>query len=173
MRSIRRSPGGDKVFAIALTGHALAGRPILRMTNVNRIVHSDLNAIITGPGRGNFPASSFPNPGVQVYNHIAADSRLKPFREFTVIFHDEVGLVQAFDSIFDSEQFAYTLHGGRDAFAVNYGTGGIGAEILANRFRLGPMWDCNECKFEEFFLSSWVVGDPAMVVDTPAAARRP
>src|SRR5688500_1874737 len=32
------------------------------------------------------------------------------------------------------------------------------------------MWDCNECKFEEFFLSSWAVGDPAMVVDNPAAA---
>ncbi|HEU0300274.1 MAG TPA: multicopper oxidase domain-containing protein, partial [Longimicrobium sp.] len=157
----------DSVFP---SGHPEAGRPVVRMTKGDTIVHGDLNAIITGPNRGNFPASSFPNPGVQVYNHIAADSRLKPFREFTVIFHDEVGLVQAFDSIFDSQQFAYTLHGGRDAFAVNYGTGGIGAEILANRFRLGPMWDCNECKFEEFFLSSWVVGDPAMVVDQPAAA---
>jgi hypothetical protein len=159
----------DSVFP---AGHPQGGgRPILRMTRGDTIVHGDLNAIITGPNRGNFASSSFPNPGVQVYNHIAADSRLKPFREFTVIFHDEVGLVQAFDSIFDSQRFEYTLHGGRDAFAVNYGTGGIGAEILANRFRLGPMWDCNECKFEEFFLSSWVVGDPAMVVDNPAAAN--
>ncbi|HEX2077474.1 MAG TPA: hypothetical protein VHG08_07180 [Longimicrobium sp.] len=153
------------------TWHALAGRPILRMTRGDTIVHGDLNAIITGPDRGNFAATAYPNPNVQVYNHITADSRLKPFREFTVIFHDEAGLVQAFDSIFDSDRFEYTLHGGRDAFAVNYGTGGIGAEILANRFRLGPMANCNECKFEEFFLSSWVVGDPAMVVDTPAAAN--
>ena len=150
------------------SGHPQAGRPIVRMTNGDTIVHGDLNAIITGPGRSNFGPEAYPNPNTAVYNE--ADSRLRPFREFTVIFHDEVGLVQAFDSIFDSEKFEYTLHGGRDAFSINYGTGGIGAEILANRFGVGPMWDCNECKFEEFFLSSWAVGDPAMVVDSPAAA---
>ena len=150
--------------------HALAGRPIVRMTTAvgDTIVHGDLNAIITGPSRGNFAAASMPNPNVAVYN--SPDSRLRPFREFTVIFHDEVGLVQAFDSIYNSQQFEATLHGGRDAFSINYGTGGIGSEILANRFGLGPMANCNECKFEEFFLSAWVVGDPAMVVDSPAAA---
>ncbi|HEX8430461.1 MAG TPA: multicopper oxidase domain-containing protein, partial [Longimicrobium sp.] len=150
--------------------HALAGRPIVRMTSLtgDTIVHSDLNAIITGPGRRNFAATSFPNPNVPVYN--SPDSRLRPFREFTVIFHDEVGLVQAFDSIYNSQKFEATLHGGRDAFAINYGTGGIGSEIIANRYGMGPMANCNECKFEEFFLSAWVVGDPAMVVDSPAAA---
>lgn len=148
--------------------HPLAGRPIVRMTKGDTIVHGDLNAVITGPNRGNFASSAYPDPNVAVYN--SPDSRLRPFREFTVIFHDEVGLVQAFDSIYDSQKFEYTLHGGRDAFAINYGTGGIGSEIIANRFGLGPMWDCNECKFEEFFLSSWAVGDPAMVVDNPAAA---
>ena len=30
------------------------------------------------------------------------------------------------------------------------------------------MFDCTECKFEEFFLSSWTVGDPAQLVDKPA-----
>ncbi|HEY9405664.1 MAG TPA: hypothetical protein VIQ24_23645 [Pyrinomonadaceae bacterium] len=30
------------------------------------------------------------------------------------------------------------------------------------------MKDCKECLFEEFFLSAWAVGDPAMVVDRPA-----
>jgi hypothetical protein len=30
------------------------------------------------------------------------------------------------------------------------------------------MWDCAECKYEEFFLASSVVGDPAMIVDIPA-----
>jgi hypothetical protein len=59
----------------------------------------------------------------------------------------------------------------RDAFAINYGTGGIGAEILANRFKVGPMHDCVECLFEEFFLTSWAVGDPAMIVDKPANTR--
>ena len=60
------------------------------------------------------------------------------------------------------------LTAGMDNFAINYGTGGIGAEILANRFQVGPMANCVECKFEEFFLSSWAVSDPAMVVDIPA-----
>jgi hypothetical protein len=151
--------------AVYPSGHPLAGRPILSMTKGDTIVWSDISAIITGPSRGNFPASSFANPVVPVY-----PDRLRPFREHTVIFHDEAGLVQAFDSIFRSQQFKFTLAGGRDAFAINYGTGGIGAEILANRFGLGPMWKCNDCKFEEFFLSSWAVGDPAMVVDVPAAA---
>ena len=32
------------------------------------------------------------------------------------------------------------------------------------------MYDCVTCKYEEFFLSSWTVGDPAMVVDVPANA---
>ena len=47
---------------------------------------------------------------------------------------------------------------------------GIGAEIWANRIKLGPMARSVESKFEEFFLSSWVVGDPAMIVDVPANA---
>ncbi|HSU15686.1 multicopper oxidase domain-containing protein [Longimicrobium sp.] len=145
--------------------HPLAGRPILNMLKGDTIVWSDISAIITGPNRGNFASSAYPTPVVPVF-----PDRLKPFREHTVIFHDEVGLVQAFNPIFDSTTFKFTLQGGRDAFAINYGTGGIGAEILANRFGLGPMWRCNDCKFEEFFLSSWAVGDPAMVVDVPAAA---
>ncbi len=35
------------------------------------------------------------------------------------------------------------------------------------------MHDCATCRFEEFFLSSWAVGDPAMVVDIPANAVDP
>ena len=54
------------------------------------------------------------------------------------------------------------------AFAINYGTGGIGAEVYANRIGVGPMGSCVDCKFEEFFLSAWSVGDPAMLVDRPA-----
>ncbi len=33
------------------------------------------------------------------------------------------------------------------------------------------MKDCVECKYEEFFLTSWVLGDPAMVVDMPAGVN--
>ena len=61
---------------------------------------------------------------------------------------------------------------GQDAFAINYGTGGIGAEIYANRIGVGPMGDCVDCKFEEFFLSAWSVGDPAMLVDRPANSMK-
>ena len=32
-----------------------------------------------------------------------------------------------------------TTIAGQDAFAINYGTGGIGAEIYANRIGVGPM----------------------------------
>ena len=64
------------------------------------------------------------------------------------------------------------LAAGQDNFAINYGMAGIGAEIWANRIKLGPMARSVESKFEEFFLSSWVVGDPAMIVDVPTPAGR-
>ncbi len=160
----RTTPAGHPVVdydARYPAGHPLAGRPILRMLDNGRIVHSDLNAVITGPGKGQFAAGTFPQVAVTRERHA-------PFREFTVIFHDETGIKQAFDPVFEDPKFEHTLHSGRDAFAINYGTGGIGAEVLANRFGVGPMANCTECKYEEFFLSSWVVGDPAMIVDVPA-----
>lgn len=139
------------------------GLPILKMLKDNEIVHSDLTAIIAGPNAGPLPAGTYrDNP---VY-----PNRNQPFREFTVIYHDEIGAVQAFP-IFEDPVMEHTLHGVRDAFAINYGTAGAGAEILANRYRIGPMHNCAECKYEEFFLSSWVVGDPAMIVDVPANAN--
>jgi hypothetical protein len=148
--------------AVYPVGHPFAGLPILRILHNGQIVHSDLTAIITGPNAGRFPNGTYPpNP---VY-----PDRNQPFREFTIIFHDEIGAVQAFP-IFEDPVFEHTTHSTRDAFAINYGTGGIGAEIIANRIGVGPMWDCTECKYEEFFLTSWAVGDPAMVVDVPANA---
>ena len=89
----------------------------------NNIVHSDLNAIITGPGRGNFPAGTYrPNP--------VEPDRNQPFREFTVVYHDEIKAVQAFPQFEETNPdgtpnpLAFTLHSVRDAFAINYGTGG-------------------------------------------------
>lgn len=139
------------------------GSPILEMTWNDTIVHSDLTAIVTGAGLGGFSSFDYPidNP---VY---AKARRNEPYREFTIVFHDEIGAVQAFPH-FEDRILSHTLHSVRDAFAINYGTGGIGAEILANRLKVGPMHDCLDCKYEEFFLTSWVVGDPAMVVDKPA-----
>ncbi len=150
-------------------GHPRAGLPILNMLQGTEIVHSDLTAVVTGsapsatagPGSsGWFPAGTFPN-------NPQYRQREQPFREFVVMYHDEVGAVQAFPQ-FAQPELEFTLHSGRDAFAINYGSNGVGAEVLANRLRVGPMANCTECMFEEFFLSSWTVGDPAMVVDVPA-----
>jgi manganese oxidase len=137
-----------------------AGHPVLKMVENGNLIYSDLNAIITGLNAGRFPAGTYNNTPVN-------PDRLQPFREFSVIFHDEVGAFQAFHEFRDTVT-KFTLQGVKDGFAINYGTGGIGAEILANRLGVGPVWQCTECKYEEFFLTSWALGDPAMVVDIPA-----
>lgn len=150
--------------ALYPVGHPRAGTPVLNMLQNNRIMHSDLTAMIAGPQSNyEFASTAFP---ANVYLH---PRRFEPFREFTIIYHDEIGAVQAFP-VFNQVQFKHTLHSVRDGFAFNYGTGGAGAEILANRIGVGPMWNCPECKYEEFFLTSWAVGDPAMVVDVPASS---
>ena len=140
------------------------GTPILRMTmNVGdreELVYSDLTAVITGPKAGKFPTTP---PGSK-YIYPEND---EPFREFAIHYHDDFATTQAFPQ-FSSGSIATTLQAGRDFFAINYGIGGIAAEILANRFGVGPMWNCATCKFEEFFLSSWTDGDPAGIVDFPA-----
>ena len=141
-------------------GHPRAGQPILKLLNVDTIVGTDLNAIITGPNKGRFPAGTY-------RANATNPDRDKPFREFTVIYHDETQAVQAFPQ-FDDPVLSHTLHSVEDKFAINYGMAGVGAEILANRLGVGPMFNCTECKFEEFFLSSWAIGDPAQVVDVPA-----
>ncbi|HEX8163105.1 MAG TPA: hypothetical protein VF538_14645 [Pyrinomonadaceae bacterium] len=150
--------------AVYPAGTPLAGRPILKMLDAsNKIAHTDLNAIITGPAKGRFPAGTYPKVAIE-------PDRDQPFREFTVVYHDEVNAVQAFPKFYDDPVLGYTLHSVEDKFAINYGIGGIGSEIIANRIGVGPMANCTECKFEEFFLSAWTVGDPAEVVDVPANA---
>jgi hypothetical protein len=155
--------GGQPIInydAVYPVGHPRAGKPILKMLSGTTIVNTDLNAVITGPNKGRFPA------GTYRVNATEPD-RDQPFREFTVVYHDEIQDVQAFPQ-FDDPILKHTLHSVEDKFAINYGTGGIGAEILANRLGVGPMFACTECKYEEFFLSAWTVGDPAQVVDVPA-----
>jgi manganese oxidase len=143
-----------------------AGLPILNMLDAGgSIVHSDINAIIAGTEPdGSFPPGTYPlahNPTVP--------NRLEPFREFTVVFHDETVATNAFPAWFPPNlPIGWTTHGVRDSFMINYGSGGIGSEIIANRLGVGPMWDCLNCSYEEFFLTSFAVGDPAMLVDEPA-----
>ncbi len=135
--------------------------------------YSDLTAIITGPNQGNFtgdgpefdPVSALPN-------------RRFPFREFNIHYHELESAVQAFPDYYYSSATGMTgaIGSVQDQFSINYGTAGIGTEIMANRMNVGanagPQGStqaaCVECKFEEFFLTSWAVGDPAMVVNIPA-----
>jgi hypothetical protein len=162
------TPDGHPILnyqAVYPSGTPRAGTPILRMVDANRnTVHTDLNAIITGPNAGRFPDSQ---SGPE-FNPISPEpNRREPFREFTIHYHEVTSAVQAFADFYNTDMTS-VLAPGKDNFAINYGTGAIGAEILANRVGVGPMWNCEDCKFEEFFLASWAVGDPAMVVNVPA-----
>jgi hypothetical protein len=189
-------------------GDPRSGQPILNMLDAgNKIVHSDLTAIITGPKAGRFPGATGdpntpdppcnaendpslnPTPGIKLdplfCQNPASPDRKQPYREITTIYHEVDGAVQqAFPKLYDGSQPGTdctpagssnckaipkdTVKPGFDGFSINYGTGGIGSEIFANRMGVGPMKGCVDCKYEEFFLSAWTVGDPAMVVDNPA-----
>jgi hypothetical protein len=133
------------------------GLPVLNMLNAsNEIIYSDLNAVIANVSTATEDCSTAPPSGT------CGES----FREFTVIFHDENKTVQAFPEL-NQELF----HGVRDGFAINYGSGGLGAEVLANRKKVGPAANCPDCAFEEFFLESWANGDPAMNVRKDATGK--
>ena len=137
------------------------GKPVLKMVDKNnQVVYGDLTAIITGPNHGML-AKRPENP--------ALPHREYPYREITVHYHEAQDVVQAFPWSYDpaNSQIA-DVNAGLDGFAINYGVAGITAEIVANRLHLGPTRDCQDCKFEEFFLNSWTGGDPAMIVDNPA-----
>jgi manganese oxidase len=164
----------DAVYPTASpwTDEGKAGWPILAIEQVQgglrKIVHGDVNAIIVGPQKdGSFPPSTYPLESTGVANP-SLPNRLEAFREFVSVFHDENAAAQAFPGLFDHPVLGHTLHGVRDAFMINYGSAGVGAEVIANRLKVGPMHDCVDCAFEEFFLSSFTIGDPALLVDRPA-----
>jgi hypothetical protein len=129
------------------------GVPILAMAKeldaggLLEIVHSDLNAIVQRKAVA---------AGVE-------NGRPRSFREFSVFFHDEL---KTFYTRNFSELGKFgegQLAGVRDGFAINYGSSGMGAALLANRKCIGPAANCAECLYEEFFLTSWANGDPALL----------
>lgn len=147
-----------------------AGLPILNMLDGAALVHTDINAVVVGPNAdGTFPASTYPLESVGLRNP-TVPNRLEAFREFTVLFHDEMTVANAFPAFYKDPVLKHTLHAVGDVFQINYGSGSVGSEVIANRLGVGPMHDCLDCAFEEFFLTSHVIGDPAMVVDVPANA---
>jgi len=89
----------------------------------------------------------------------------RAFREFSVFFHDELKTfyTRHFDDIGKIGQMA----GVKDGFALNYGASGMGTILMANRKGIGPSADCMECLYEEFFLTSWANGDPALLERFP------
>lgn len=111
------------------------------------IVHSDLNAIVQRKAVAAGADNAHP----------------RSFREFSVFFHDEL---KTFYTRNFSELGKFgegQLAGVRDGFAINYGSSGMGAALLANRKGIGPAANCAECLYEEFFLTSWANGDPALL----------
>jgi len=149
-----------------------AGLPVLNMIQNGKIVHTAIDAIIAGPlDDGKFPASTYPLESRVPSKRVPSlPNRLEPFREFASLFHDEMATANAFPLWFRDPVLNHTLQGTRDAFMINYGSGGIGSEIIANRLGVGPMHDCLDCAYEEFFLTSYAVGDVAQLVDKPANA---
>lgn len=162
------------------------GIPLLKMykefpgrPHARELVHSDLTAIITGPKVPTEPGGKpydFPPSYAQtvpdMFPVYATPGQLQPYREFDIIYHEAIWAVQAFPEFYNNgpdtlHNITETAVGGLDQFAINYGTGGISAEIYANRVGVGPMAECTDCAYEEFFLSAWAVGDPAMVVNVP------
>ena len=163
------TPDGHPILdydAVYPAGNPRAGLPVLRMLDAKgALAHSDLTAVITGPKRGVLTAGAGTNP--------VLPNRNWPFREVTVHYHESQDLVQAFPYFFNKATGnTPTVNAGQDSFAINYGVAGIAPEILANRLGAGPSRECVECKFEEFFLSSWPLGDPGIVVDVPANASQ-
>ncbi|MHC4091478.1 MAG: hypothetical protein ACYSVY_14610, partial [Planctomycetota bacterium] len=162
-----------------------AGLPIINMVaptgalgGDGEIVHSDINAIVAYGGAdfvldgmnetlGHFPATTYPLENAGKRNP-TVPNRLEPFREFTIAFHDEVTTRQAYPLWYEDPVLGHTLHSVRDSFMINYGSGGIGTEIISSRLRVGPMHDCVNCAYEEFFLTAFTVADVGQLVDIPA-----
>jgi manganese oxidase len=149
----------------------LAGRKVLAMLDGKEIVHTDLNAIVV-------PSTKAPNDkdggdtvgGKKCAEYHQGNSCGKAYREFTVIMHDEVDVVQAFAELNDP---ANPLHYIKDGMGINYGVGGMGALVIAAKRGVGPAKNCPECRAEEFFLSSWANGDPALVLKWDKDGKKP
>ncbi|RVU15503.1 hypothetical protein EOE48_19760, partial [Methylobacterium oryzihabitans] len=130
------------------------------------IVHGDLNAIVVPGEVPESPRSEDGGLGAENLRlrRMAREAQA-PFREYTVIFHDELKTFYA-DAFRQLDRFAQ-LSGVRDGFAINYGASGVGSALLANRLGIGPAANCPECLYEEFFLESWANGDPALLEAFP------
>ena len=165
------NPNGTPIInyaAVYPSSHRRHGDPVLSLlkslpadkrkecpkTAPCEIIYGDLTAVIELPQKKNGKG----HPGC---HNEDGSTCAQSYREFTAIFHDEVTAVQAFPELGDEGN---SLSRVKDGMAINYGVAGMGSAVLANRKGVGPAALCAECKLEEFFLSSWANGDPAMLV---------
>ena len=177
LRAAAQTPGASQGHPFAnldydgarYTSGPQRGTPILAMLDGNEIVHTDVNAIVAlrGPGPDNNDTTS---PNRPCANYAFGNSCGHAYREFTVVMHDEVKAVQAFAELEDESN---PLHAIKDGMGINYGVGGMGAMVVARNRRTGPTKDCPECRAEEFFLSSWANGDPALVLKWDGQGKKP
>jgi hypothetical protein len=160
---------GGQNDSVLIQGGIVEGKPQLTFLKTElQLRHSDSTAIITGPQAGRF---SYSQNSPSFYEVPALPDRRQPFREFVLGYHNFSNVAQAFPQENPPSPIASVLTNGNDFLAINYGIAGIATEIMANRLGVGPEGingDEVDLKFEEFFLSSWAVGDPAMLVDRPA-----
>jgi manganese oxidase len=171
----RRSADGHAYSTIDYDGARYSsgpkkGRPILAMLDGHQIVHSDLNAIVALRGGTAPDHNDTTGPERNCKGYTQGTRCGESYREFTVILHDEVETVQAFPEL---ENEDHPLSYLRDNMGINYGVGGMGAMVIARNRGLAPLKDCKECRAEEFFLSSWANGDPALVLKWSADGKRP
>lgn len=129
------------------------------------IVHADLNAIVwcdrSQEAYGCVPKDRAGTASSTPYATDDTAAEFDAFREFSIFFHDE--LKTFYTRNFEELQRFGQLAGVKDGFAINYGASGMGSILLANRKGIGPAADCMECLYEEFFLTSWANGDPALL----------
>lgn len=186
---VRHARQGDLRYE-AVSGD---GRPLLNMAQaldvapvdgmqrdfgkarVLELVHTDLNAVIWCDGKASDAGRTDPVGCAVKFEDedrarseeqgasapVTSEPTYAAFREFTVFFHDE--LKSFYRRNFEELGTFKQLSGVRDGFAINYGASGMGAALLANRKGIGPAAACAECLYEEFFLSSWANGDPALL----------
>lgn len=172
-RAAQAAPDGHAYRRIDYEARrTLAGgsRPILNMLDGDRIVHSDLNAIIVvpeGPGKGSDAADCR-----DASRHVFGSGCGRSFREFTVILHDEIHAQQAYAELEDPNN---PLHYLKDGMGINYGASSMGSAVMSTPLQrgVGVARNCPECRAEEFFLSSWANGDPALVLRWDAAGKQP
>ena len=144
--------------AVYPAGHPRAGRTILNMVQHGELVHSDLTAIIAGPSDrygqpGRFPAAAADQP---VFHDVAqTPNRREPYREFTIIYHEccaASGLRGALQR--RSARAAAGVRGRQLRHQLRHGRHRLRDPGQPAR-RSDPTSECTECKYEEFFLSSW------------------